>query len=143
MTDDDREQTGAGIGIGGEGERWRQAMPALEDRLRELGYDIEPTQQGAPPTAIVARRDLEDRVVVIAIDAGGRFRATITWVVGEWPSRDMIAGVPVRVVDAVSRAVTVTGQLDGPEQVAEAVAGLRTIAAWASVAESESPLSVT
>ena len=99
MSDDDRERTGAVIG--GEGDRWRQAMPTLEDKLREFGYDIEPTQHGAPPTTIVARRDSEDRAVVIAIDAGGRFRAAITWVVGEWPSRDEIAGVPVRAVDTV------------------------------------------
>ena len=139
MSDNDREQTGAGVE--GEGDLWRRAMPELEDTLREFGYDIEPTQSSASVTAIVARRDLEDRAVVIAIDAGGRFRAEITWVVGEWPSRDEIAGVPVRVIDAVSRAVTVTGQMDGPEQVAEVVASLRTIVPWASVAEPEPPQS--
>jgi hypothetical protein len=134
MSDDDRAQTGARVGS--EGERWRQAMPALEDTLRDFGYDIESQSAGNSPRSIVARRDLEDRAVVIVIDAAGRFRAVITWVVGEWPSRDDIGGVPVRVVDAVSRAVTVTGQLDGPEQFAEVVAGLGTIAPWASVAES-------
>ena len=76
---------------------------------------------------------------MLAIDAGGRFRAAITWVVGEWPSRDEVAGVPVQVVDAVSRAVTVTGQMAGPEQVLEVVTGLGTIASWAGVAESEVP----
>jgi hypothetical protein len=141
MSDDDRERTGAGSG--GEGERWRQAMPALEDRLRELGYDIESTTAGNALRTIVARRDLEERAVVIAIDADGRFRAAITWVVGEWPSRDEIAGVPVRVVDAVSRTITVTGQMDGPEQVAEVVANLRTIVPWASVMESKSPPPMT
>ena len=121
-------------------ESWRQAMPALADKLRDFGYDIVPPKSGEPPGAsMVARRDLGDRVVVLAIDAGGRFRATITWVVGEWPSEDEIAGVPVRVIDAVSRAVTVTGTLDGPEQVAEIIAGLRTVAPWASVAGSEPP----
>ena len=74
---------------------------------------------------------------MLAIDAGGRFRAEITWVVGEWPSRDEVAGVPVQVVDAVSRAVTVTGQMLGPEQVLEVVTGLGAIASWAGVAESE------
>jgi hypothetical protein len=137
MSDDDHERTGAGFRE--EGERWRQAMPAVEDRLREFGYDIESTTVGNAQGTIVARRDLEERAVVIAIDASGRFRAAITWVVGEWPSRDEIAGVPVRVVDAVSRTVTVTGQIDGPEQVAEVVAGLGTIAPWASVVESEPP----
>ena len=76
---------------------------------------------------------------MLAIDAGGRFRAEISWIVGEWPSQDEIAGVAVRVVDAVSRAVTVTGQLSGPEQVFEVVTGLGTIASWAGVAESEAP----
>jgi hypothetical protein len=106
--------------------------------LREIGYDIASPQSSGPPGgSIVARRDLGDRAVVLAIDAGGRFRAEITWVVGEWPSRDEIAGVPVQVVDAVSRAVTVTGQMVGPEQVAAVVSALSTIASWASVADSE------
>ena len=119
-------------------ERWRSALPAIADRLREIGYDIASPQSGAPlGGSIVARRDLGDRVVVLAIDAGGRFRAEITWVVGEWPSQDQIAGVPVQVVDAVSRAVTVTGELAGPEQVIEVVTSLGTIASWAGAAESD------
>ena len=76
---------------------------------------------------------------MLAIDAGGRFRAEITWVVGEWPSREEIAGVPVQVVDAVSRTVTVTGQMTEPEQVVAVVRGLGTIAPWAGVAGSEAP----
>ena len=128
------------MAVGGEGKRWHEALPAIADRLREIGYDIASPQFGASPGgSIVARRDLGDRAVLLAIDAGGRFRAEITWVVGEWPSRDQIAGVPVQVVDAVSRAVTVTGQLAGPEQVIAVVTGLGTIAAWAGVAESEAP----
>ena len=119
-------------------EPWREALPAIRDRLQEIGYDIASPQSGAPlGGSIVARRDLGDRVVVLAIDAGGRFRAEITWVVGEWPSQDQIAGVPVQVVDAVSRAVTVTGELAGPEQVIEVVTSLGTIASWAGAAESD------
>jgi hypothetical protein len=108
--------------------------------LREIGYDIASPQTGAPPgRSIVARRDLGDRAVVLAIDAGGRFRAETSWIVGEWPSLDEIAGVAVRVVDSVSRAVTITGQLSSPEQVFEVVAGLGTIAPWADVADPEPP----
>jgi hypothetical protein len=121
-------------------EHWREALPAIADRLREIGYDIASSQSSAPPGgSIVARRDLGDRAVVLAIDAGGRFRAEITWVVGEWPSQDEIAGVAVQVVDAVSRAVTVTGQLSGPEQVFEIVTGLGTMTPWADVANFEAP----
>ncbi len=128
------------VAVGGEGQRWHQALPAIADRLREIGYDIASPQSGAPPGgSIVARRDLGDRAVVLAIDAGGRFRAEITWVVGEWPSQDKIAGVMVNVVDAVSRAVTVTGQVSGPEQVVEVVTGLGMIASWVDVANSDAP----
>jgi hypothetical protein len=119
---------------------WLEALPAIADRLREIGYDIASSQSSASPGgSILARRDLGDRAVVLAIDAGGRFRAEITWVVGEWPSQDEIASVTVNVVDAVSRAVTVTGQVSGPEQVVEVVTGLGTIASWVDVANSEAP----
>ena len=125
-------------------ERWREALPAIEDRLRQIGYDIASPQSSAPPGgSIVARRDLGDRAVVLAIDAGGRFRGEITWVVGEWSSQDEIAGVAVRVVDSVTRAVTISGQLSEPEQVVEVVTGLARIASWADVANSEaSPPSI-
>jgi hypothetical protein len=133
----------SGEGVGGEG-RWLEALPAIACRLREIGYDIASPQTGAPPgRSIVARRDLGDRAVVLAIDAGGRFRAETSWIVGEWPSQDEIAGVAVRVVDSVSRAVTITGQLSSPEQVFEVVAGLGTIAPWADVADPEAPLPST
>jgi hypothetical protein len=126
------------MAMGGEGGSWLEALPSIADRLREIGYDIASPQSGAPPGgSIVARRDLGDRAVVLAIDAGGRFRAEITWVVGEWPSQDEIAGVAVRVVDSVTRAVTVTGQLSGPEQVIEVLTGLGMIVPWADVAAPE------
>jgi hypothetical protein len=129
-------ETGEGV----EGRLWPKALPAIADRLQEIGYDIVTSQSSTPlGGSIVARRDLGDRAVVLAIDSGGRFRAEITWVVGEWPSQDEIAGVAVQVVDAVSRAVTVTGQLSGPEHVIEVVTGLGTVVSWADVAESEAP----
>jgi hypothetical protein len=129
-----------GRAVGGESDPWREALPAMADRLREIGYDIASSQSGAPPGgSIVARRDLGDRAVVLAIDVGGRFRAEISWVVGEWPSRDEIAGVPVQVIDAVWRTVTVTGQMAGPDQVVAVVSGLGSIASWAGVLGSEPP----
>ena len=116
-------------------------MLTLADNLRAMGYDIEPPQPGRTPNAsIVARRDLEDRAVIVAVTADGRFRVTMTWVVGEWPSRDQIAGVAVRVIDAVSRAVTITGQVERAEQVVAVVASLDAIAPWASAATPEAPV---
>jgi hypothetical protein len=118
-------------------ETWDPVLLAVADNLRDLGYDIEPSQSGEGPVRdIIARRDLGDRAEMLAVDASGRFRAAITWVVGEWPSRDEIAGVPVRVVDAVSRSVTITGQVESPDQILPVVAGLGANVPWASVAES-------
>ncbi|HEX2281838.1 MAG TPA: hypothetical protein VHG52_08750, partial [Thermomicrobiales bacterium] len=78
-------------------ERWHEVLPSIADRLRQIGYDIASSQSSAPQGgSIVARRDRGDRVIVLAVDAGGRFRAEITWIVGEWPSQDEVAGVAVR-----------------------------------------------
>ncbi|HEX2282146.1 MAG TPA: hypothetical protein VHG52_10355 [Thermomicrobiales bacterium] len=130
--------TETGEGLRGDGQFWREALPSIADRLRQIGYDIVSSQSSAPQGgSIVARRDRGDRVIVLAVDAGGRFRAEITWVVGEWPSRDEVAGVAVRVVDSVSRLVTITGQLSEPEQLFDVIAGLGAVAAWESAAGSE------
>jgi hypothetical protein len=102
----------------------------LRETLRNFGYDIDPAAVSGG--AIVARRDLGDRVILLAIDASGRFRVEITWVVGEWPSRDEIAGVPLRIVYAVTRGVTVTGQAARPEQIADVAAALGSIVDWAA-----------
>ena len=127
-----------GEGVGDESQLWREALPSIADRLRQIGYDIASSQSSGPQGgSIVARRDRGDRVIVLAVDAGGRFRAEITWIVGEWPSQDEIAGVTVRVVDSVSRAVTITGQMSDPEQVFEVIAGFGEVPSWASVAGSE------
>jgi hypothetical protein len=128
----------AGEDVGGEDDLWRAALPLIADRLRQIGYDIASSQPSAPQGgSIVARRDRGERVIVLAVDVGGRFRAEITWVGGEWPSRDEVAGVAVRVVDSVSRTVTITGQLSEPEQVSDVIAGLGAVAPWASAAGSE------
>lgn len=117
-------------------ETWDPALLAVAENLRELGYDIEPSPVGEGPIReIVARRDLGDRAVMLAIDASGRFRTALSWVVGEWPSRDEIAGVPVRVVDAVSRAVTITGQVETLDAVLTLVSALGENAPWASIAQ--------
>ena len=116
-------------------ESWDPALVAVADALRDMGYDIEPSwHRGEPIRDIVARRDLGDRAVMLALDASGRFRAALTWVVGEWPSRDEVGGIPVRVVDAVSRTVTVTGQVETLDRMLPLVSALDGNASWASVA---------
>lgn len=120
---------------------WSPALLALADGLRGLGYDIETTSDGGPVRDIIARRDMGDRAEMLAIDASGRFRAALTWMVGEWPSRDQIAGVPVHVVDAVSRAVTITGQVESLDQILDVVSDLRENPPWASIAATGAPVS--
>lgn len=111
---------------------------ALSAALRSSGYDVEPPRPGDPPwSSIVARRDLEDRGILLTVDRGGRFRIEITWLVGEWPSRQEISGIPVRVVDSVTRAVNLSGQLDEPMRLLDLVAGLGAIVSWASPASGD------
>jgi hypothetical protein len=112
------------------------SLDVLADSLRDLGYDIEPAQPGVPSGAsLVARRDRGERVIVLALDAGGRFRIDLTWTIGEWSARDELAGVPLRVVDTVSRSTNVVGYLARPEQILGVVAALGEIVDWAAPAD--------
>lgn len=110
-------------------------LAALADRLRGMGYDIEPEspERGRPAgSAITARRDLGERVVLAAIDRSGRMRVTLTWLVGEWPAQAAVGGTGFRSVDRVSREVTLTGQIATLAEAVEVVADLGSIEPWAA-----------
>ncbi len=109
-------------------------LALLADSLRGMGYDTEPDtpERGRPAgSAIIARRDLGERVVLLAIDRAGRIRAELTWLVGEWPAQVSLGGEGFRSVDRVSREVTLTGQVASAEQALAAVRELGGIAPWA------------
>ena len=113
-------------------------LKELADSLRKLGYDIAPEtpERGRPPwSAIVARRDLGERVVLAVIDQAGRLRVELTWLVGEWPAEVTLAGVGLRSVDRVSRGVTLTGQVASIERAAAVVESLGAIESWAAPAD--------
>ena len=112
----------------------------LESTLRDLGYDVDPPRHGdLRARGVVARRDLGDRVVLLAVDGGGRFRIEVTWVVNERSGGDEIAGVAVRVVDTMTRALTIAGQVDEPMRVVDVVAALETLGGPANAVASALP----
>lgn len=111
-------------------------LAELADSLRGMGYDIEPEkpERGRPVgSAIVARRDLGERVVLLVIDQAGRFRADLTWLVGEWPAQVLLASASFRSADRVSREVTLTGQVTSTEQAVAVVMALGTVEPWAAL----------
>jgi hypothetical protein len=119
-------------------------LAALADSLRGMGYDIEPEtpELGRPAgSAIIARRDLGERAVLLAIDQAGRLRADLTWLVGEWPAQVSLGGAALRSVDRVTREVTLTGQVSGAEQVLAVVQALGVIEPWAAPADVSSAAS--
>lgn len=108
-------------------------LAALADSLRAMGYDIEPETPGRPAgSAIIARRDLGERAVLLAIDRAGRLRADLTWMVGEWPAQVALAESALRSVDRVTREVTLTGQVASAQQAAAVVRELGAIEPWAA-----------
>jgi hypothetical protein len=115
---------------------WDRA--AITETLRSAGYDVDPARPGEPAGgSITARRDIGDRVILFTTDVGGRFRIDITWLVGEWPSRQELAGIPVRTVDSVTRAVNVSGQIAQAGQLAEVISALGEIVSWAGTDDAE------
>jgi hypothetical protein len=91
----------------------------LRAELEQAGFDIVESRLGLRDGggSLVARRDRGDRVEMISLDAGGRFRLTVTAVVGESSRAATVAGRPVRVVETVRRESTVAGTLDDPGQL--------------------------
>jgi hypothetical protein len=97
----------------------------VADNLSRIGYDIEPEQPGDPPhSSVVARRDLGDRVIVVALDAGGRFRIDISSIADEWSQSLSVAGIPVRAVETVRRSLTLTGQIGSGDEASRLLAAL-------------------
>jgi hypothetical protein len=108
-------------------------LPALTDSLRGMGYDIEPETPGRPAgSAIIARRNLGERVVLLVIDQAGRLRADLTWLVGEWPAPVTLGGSAFHCVDRVFREVTLTGQVASVEHAVAVAQGLGVIEPWAA-----------
>jgi hypothetical protein len=127
-----------------DGGDWNAERPAslpigeLADKLRRFGYDIEPPRPGHNPgSGLVARRDLGERVALIAIDSGGRFRIELSWVVDEHSTAETIAGTPVLVTDTGTRAITITGAVADGEQLMRIVTALKAFAAWTELADPE------
>jgi hypothetical protein len=104
------------------------SVSELAEALRGRGYDIVPARPGHPAESeVIARREMGDRVIEVTADAGGRFRLELARRVGEWPSQIEVAGVPVRVIDGVTRTVSATGTAPDPARIADVVDELTTI----------------
>lgn len=100
----------------------------LAEALGKRGYDIVPARPGHPADSeLIARREGGDRVIEVTADAGGRFRLELTRRVGEWPSQIEAAGVPIRIIDGVTRTVTATGTAPNSTQIANVVDELTAI----------------
>ena len=107
--------------------------PAIIAALRDHGYDLEQASDTTRRSAI-ARRDLGDRVILLAIDGGGRFRIEATWSVEERSARDELATVPVWVVGSVTRTLTITGELDDLAILPEVLSSLHDMLGWGGTA---------
>ena len=93
--------------------RWSEARDAVVVALEAAGYDVDARDAALPEGggSLTARRDRADGTVVIAVDAGGRFRATVTTLLDESASVRTIGGVPLRLQTRVTRATTAFGRL--------------------------------
>jgi hypothetical protein len=117
-------------------ESWPPAQ--LVTSLRQLRFDLEATDAGAEGS-LIARRDLGERVIVLALDRSGRFRIEITRTVGEQSAQGEIAGVAVHVVGTITRTATITGQAADPSAILAVVSAVETMLGWGDAAGSPRP----
>lgn len=109
---------------------WRWEPERLRAELEALGYDVDVSDPALVEGggALTARRERSGRSLVAVIDAGGRFRATLTGVVDESRWAESVAGVPLRAVAETRWSLTVGGELVAIEQVTPLVAAVERMA---------------
>lgn len=87
--------------------------------LEAAGYGVDTSDAVLPGGgSLSARRDREGDARLVALDAGGRFRATMTSVVEETSRGIEVAGIPTRATTRLERRMTLTGVLQHQEQLA-------------------------
>ena len=111
---------------------WHWQPEHLAAELEDTGYDVD-LRAGTLADgggSLVARRDRQARSQLVAIDAGGRFRATVTIVVEESRRAAEIGGNPVRVTTETRRIINVAGLLSTPELLPALLEFVDSIDAW-------------
>lgn len=108
---------------------WHWDPDRLRADLAALGYDVDGGDASLPGGgSLSARRERGTRSHLVAVDAGGRFRATTAVAAEEDGRAETVAGVPVRLVAETRRSWTVSATLTDPAQLAAVVAGLDRLA---------------
>ena len=103
----------------GDATGWVWEPERLREELEAAGYDVDPaeTADSGGGGSLTARRERWGRNQVLSVDAGGRFRGTVTVTLAETGTGAEIATVPVRVVTHTRRESTVGGVLTAPDQL--------------------------
>ena len=108
---------------------WRWAPDRFRTELEALGYDVDATEAELPAGgSLTARRDRGSRSHLVALDAGGRFRATVTVALDEVSGEETVAGIALRVVAETRRWVTVSGALTEPGHLSPLLVALDRLA---------------
>ena len=108
---------------------WRWDPERFRAELEVLGYDVDAAEAVLPAGgSLTARRDRGSRSHLVVLDAGGRFRATITVLSGEVSGEETVAGIALRVVAETRRWVTVSGTLTEPGHLSPLLVALDRLA---------------
>lgn len=110
---------------------WVYQPQQLRDILESAGFDVDTSAAFlSGGGSLSARRQRGEQATVVSVDAGGRFRATLTTVVETPPSTTGdVAGVQVRIVSELTRTTTISGHLRAPDQLGPLLQALPSLAA--------------
>jgi len=100
-------------------EGWQWDADGLQQTLEALGYDVmtRDARRGTGGGSLRARREQASRTHLLAIDAAGRYRASVSRIREERGWSGEVAGAPVRVLREVKGTTTVSGQVESASQI--------------------------
>ncbi len=109
--------------------RWRWEPDRLREELERAGWETDLSCARIPDGggSLSARRSRGARTLLLAIDAGGRIRATLTRVVDEHAGTATAAGTVLHLVIESQRTTTVAGTLSQMDAFRELLRFLDTL----------------
>lgn len=102
---------------------WSPDLALVSALLAAAGFDVDSSRlEQHHGGSVTARRDRGSESTIVAVDAGGRIRLTITQEREPGEQRDLVLGsAELQLVVTLQRTLTLTGQLGSIDEFAELI----------------------
>lgn len=103
---------------------WTYRPERLAETFEAAGFEVDRADAQRNGGSLTARRERGDRTVLVAVDAAGRLRVTVTERRDETAGETRLGGVDLREIEETIRSRTLTGRLGDAAELPDVLADL-------------------